>query len=85
MARVGFSASSIGRVEGNGGVEGMNKHPLCPQCRKYLMIRSNCAEWFCTKCGYIGMPEMVDLFDLMGIVVKEKPAENAERGVHGVL
>jgi len=33
------------------------KVPMCPQCKKYQMIKTNYQEYFCTKCGHLGMPE----------------------------
>ena len=32
------------------------KIPMCPQCGKYQMIKTDHKEYFCSKCGYFGSP-----------------------------
>lgn len=39
---------------------GENKIPLCPQCKKYEMIKTNYQEYFCTKCGCLSAPHWID-------------------------
>jgi ribosomal protein L37AE/L43A len=41
------------------------KTPMCPKCKKYQMIKSNCKEYFCTKCGHLGMPEWMGTKELL--------------------